>query len=512
MSAALPVEVLAAPPSQPLAPAKYVPCAPILAPSSPLVIRRWSLLIASLSAVFFLLSFSIHIPVWDVLSVYALFAFSIVLLMLSPYTRSNPLHPLSLIIFFGLLNYGIRALEIIYLHSPVQNLVNPEHYIAKACFLTIVSFVLLFLGFHLKYAGSLARQVPLFAFPVPKSRLNGVLFRAFLFFLLTVYANYHEISLGVSHFYTSRAVLHSGLDSVFHEIASYINVTFLAFLPLFFLRKFPRYLIPGMMAIMMLIAAVSGSSTNLVMPLALLAIVFWLCRKPLAWPKFLQIWLFLILALAPLVYAWRYVYYAQVQAGGSSASAALSSFDSAAVVGGYSQSVNNVLARFGRLDMLLLVLKMVPSRYPFQFGNTFMPYLVQIFMPRILYAHKKIVDVGTEFRYLFQGLRGTSNISLGFVGETFFNFGYFGMALAFPVGMLIRFFWDRLLAYSRIEPMWAWRLYFVVFLACLGYDSTLIYYFATLLRGPLVLYLIMMFVFLRLPKRVSWKWFEALST
>jgi hypothetical protein len=172
----------------------------------------------------------------------------------------------------------------------------------------------------------------------------------------------------------------------------------------------------------------------------------------------------------------------------------------------------NVLGRHGELDILLTVLDRVPRIYPYQKGDTFIPYLLHAPIPRALWPSKPILDIGHRFSILFRDdpqkkLEKGTSISIGTVAELYYNFGYWGL-LACPIfGMVVRFFWERWKHYFQVEACASIRLPFLLFsVAGFGADTAgLASDVLELIIVPVTLYIFMMAFYGRRPKVLRWR-------
>ena len=94
---------------------------------------------------------------------------------------------------------------------------------------------------------------------------------------------------------------------------------------------------------------------------------------------------------------------------------------------------------------------------------------------------------GSEFAQTFWnkgvGEEYGTNMEINMVGESYYNFGWVGLFIAIPFGVILRFFTERMAIYSRIENNFAPRIVFAVFVVpSIGVFH---YYPGNLLRGAL---------------------------
>jgi hypothetical protein len=98
------------------------------------------------------------------------------------------------------------------------------------------------------------------------------------------------------------------------------------------------------------------------------------------------------------------------------------------------------LRRVSYVELFSVVLVNVPSHLPHSQGEIFWQAVVRPFMPRLFFPDKAIIDDTTRTNLYTLGLAGTSegtSISLGYVAETYIDFGEFGMFAALAAMGLI---------------------------------------------------------------------------
>lgn len=116
---------------------------------------------------------------------------------------------------------------------------------------------------------------------------------------------------------------------------------------------------------------------------------------------------------------------------------ALDEFDAEA----YADGFDGLLARHGYIDYLALTMENVPANVPFQEGGQTFKMLRHIAVPRVLYPDKPALPSDTEVMAYFTGLPNVWNdntsISLGYLGELYADFGYWGgLAAAWAIGLV----------------------------------------------------------------------------
>lgn len=112
----------------------------------------------------------------------------------------------------------------------------------------------------------------------------------------------------------------------------------------------------------------------------------------------------------------------------------ISQLDSAKI----DQAVLQTVQRLSYVEFLAAVLDHVPDAVPHQHGSLWLDAITRPFMPRLFFPEKPVLD-DSELTRTYTGLAisgsevGTS-ISIGYVGESYIDFGVFGMML--PIFML----------------------------------------------------------------------------
>jgi len=124
----------------------------------------------------------------------------------------------------------------------------------------------------------------------------------------------------------------------------------------------------------------------------------------------------------------------------------------------FADGFNRLLARQSYIDFLGATLSYVPSVVPHEDGARLSQAVLNILTPRVLFPDKPPVDDDTEVTERYTGLRlnsgqGTS-ISIGYLGELYVDFGYFGalvttVFLGMAAGLAYRFLRD----YERLPRL-----------------------------------------------------------
>ena len=84
-----------------------------------------------------------------------------------------------------------------------------------------------------------------------------------------------------------------------------------------------------------------------------------------------------------------------------------------------------LLGEFGQFDWAVIVLDLVPTRIPFQYGATFLQFF-QMFIPKAIWANKP-VPVAYMINMAVGGARAGSPFTI--IGELYLNFAFFGVII-----------------------------------------------------------------------------------
>ena len=141
-------------------------------------------------------------------------------------------------------------------------------------------------------------------------------------------------------------------------------------------------------------------------------------------------------------------------------------------------AVQKMADRISYVDFFGKVLVMVPGRIPHEDGGLWGGALRHIFTPRLLFPDKPVLKNDSEITNYYTGLQfggaesGTS-VSIGYVAESYIDFGSFWMfapvlAMGYLWGGMYRFF----LARPKIPHIMGYGLAVVVLLSALHFETT----------------------------------------
>jgi len=107
--------------------------------------------------------------------------------------------------------------------------------------------------------------------------------------------------------------------------------------------------------------------------------------------------------------------------------------------------INPSVSRVSLLTQTALVIDLTPSTVPYQYGRLY-SYMVVTWVPRFLWPDKPSVNGANQFYQVAYGLTpedelGSVSIAVGYLAESFINFGWFGViGIMFLVGVFFDFY------------------------------------------------------------------------
>ena len=162
----------------------------------------------------------------------------------------------------------------------------------------------------------------------------------------------------------------------------------------------------------------------------------------------------------------------------------------------FGYGLNALLMRHSYIDFLSATLENVPKNIPHEGGARLSAAVVHTLMPRVLFTDKAVLENDTDVTIHYTGASitadGVTSISIGYLGELYIDFGYYGALIAAGgigafVGGLLRLFNGR---DKKLSFAYATSIMAAIPLAAFG--TALIK-----LVGGVVMGLIVMFVFHR---------------
>jgi hypothetical protein len=174
-------------------------------------------------------------------------------------------------------------------------------------------------------------------------------------------------------------------------------------------------------------------------------------------------------------------------------------------------AVQDMADRISYVDFFGKVLVMVPGRIPHEEGGLWGGALRHIFMPRLFFPDKPVLRNDSEITnyytgLLFGGAEGGTSVSIGYVAESYIDFGSFWMfapvlAMGFLWGGMYRFF----LARPKIPHIIGYGLAVVVLLSALHFETTNVKLLGGVVTAFLVAFLVQKFFLKQLLRKLMLK-------
>jgi len=415
--------------------------------------------------------------------------------------RGNPSHPLSVLIITITVHYGLAA---VLLALSTQRADVPVQSLPTACLMVAASIPLLLAGFFMPIGQRLAYKAPVLCFPAESKRVSSLWVRALVLYGIGWVFRVFLLSQGVYHIQQELSGYLVQYKSVLDDFKAFADFSFLAIVLLVFLKRAPRVLLMLVLSGEIAYGLAYGGASAIFGPFILVGFVYSFYCKRIKWWQVAVGIAVLLLVIAPLSYAYRAIYNSYLTHAGPSVDNVESAVSTTALdpVRAIQDNEENIARRMSYVSSLLLVLDRVPRLYPFQRGDTFVPQLLSLPIPRALWAGKPNLSTGREFAIDFfddpNKSEVGSNAGIGMIAEFYYNFGFWGLICLVPVGVVIRFVWERTKLYIAIEPCSAVRIPFLILLVA-GLETPLALYIGGLLRGPVTLYLYMILLYGTLP-------------
>lgn len=160
------------------------------------------------------------------------------------------------------------------------------------------------------------------------------------------------------------------------------------------------------------------------------------------------------------------------------------------------EAVDNALIRISYVDFFGVVLDYVPTFVPHEHGALWWDAISRPFMPRLFFPAKAVID-DSERTNLYTGLgvagsdKGTS-ISIGYIGETYIDFGEFGMIAAiFLYGAFLGLCYRWFVRETSSSGLFGMALITSVLLGASLLESSITKVFGGIIVGLLVAWLLL---------------------
>ncbi len=175
-------------------------------------------------------------------------------------------------------------------------------------------------------------------------------------------------------------------------------------------------------------------------------------------------------------------------------------------MGELADAVEETVNRVGYVDFFAVVLNTVPNIIPHEHGTLWLDAISRPFMPRILFPGKSAINDSERTNY-YTGLgvsdhtAGTS-ISIGYIGETYIDFGEIGMMVAiFTYGLVLGRVYRWFLQGPRTQGLLGMALNSAILLGATALETSI-----TKVLGGLIVNILVAFLFARyiVPSYVPW--------
>lgn len=201
-------------------------------------------------------------------------------------------------------------------------------------------------------------------------------------------------------------------------------------------------LLYGALAVSFITGLLTGLLENALIPLVLVALVYWHVRRRLPWR-----WLIIGAALYLILNPVKFVYRSVVWYGATHTTAAerinlWGDLASESATGLFNRSdtsrsesiLYGSLARFDLVHKFAYVYHLTPAYIPYYQGQTYR-YLVYAWIPRFLWLDKPTVDANEQIDvdYMLKHSGSTSNIGIGQLPEAYINFGLLGILIVMAI-------------------------------------------------------------------------------
>ena len=201
-------------------------------------------------------------------------------------------------------------------------------------------------------------------------------------------------------------------------------------------------LLYGALALGFVTGLLTGLLENALVPLVLVALVYWHVRRrlPLAW---LVVGIGLYFILDPVKFGYRsIVWYGssqttvadRVELWSDLATESVTSLLSRDAARQQDSTLSDSLARFDLVHKFAYVKRLTPTYIPYYQGQTY-EYFVYALIPRVLWPEKPTVNANEriDIDYRLKVARSDANIGIGQLPEAYVNFGIAGIIVVMAI-------------------------------------------------------------------------------
>jgi len=425
--------------------------------------------------------------------------------------RLDPFHPYAFFTFkVGIVAYLIPFLG--YALSPELLGRKLAHEIPQATSVAALFFGFVFLGYWTGIGRWLACRIPLPIFPREEGSWGKLRRNAILLYAVGWGARIQSILLGATHFSKSYGGAVTLISSILTPLSEFCLLSFVLLLWIQFRRSDRPGGMDWIIATALVLIEVSagvmtGSRSSMIMPLVYAAIVFHKTVRPVSWKMIAVGGCLVVFVLGPLTTAYRTVYSSHLQGQNIEEAQTMEAVQNSADLeairrglerGQYGAIIEHVQGRLSsKVEATLQVMDQVPERVEFQGGDTFLPGMFVMMVPRVIWSDKPRYKTGQKRAYTFWGKTSGVAMGIGMPAELYYNFGWLGLLGGMIIGVIIQFFYIRYLLCNALELTSIIRfVYIVAVVFALGH---LISYAASLIRAAIWYYGYLVLVNGRLP-------------
>jgi hypothetical protein len=425
--------------------------------------------------------------------------------------KRDAFQPYSFFAVGNVIAFGLPAIVLLFW--------NPGHGLTDqlpwAALLVSLALLLFSWGYRSDWGPRLASLVPLLAFQSDSGFTESP--RVWVTLVITYALGWAgrlaAAAIGYMHMPQDLGTMwqYSGLIDYLRTFGT-LSFTLLCFQLLKTCRERPLrlFVTAGLVALEMAAGALDGGRSQIAIGFFYFLLAYSVALRPVRFRTLVMVYVLAFTFFAPVLTMYRNSYYSAISSDSSTdfskVNEATGSMMSDLVKGRYSWrelSEMTILDRgTGTMQGCLRVIGMVPDRVPYEMGGSFLPGLLPMVVPRIFWPNKPIFQPTRIFAERFfsteVGQRFGTNTGIGMPAEAYYNFGWFGLLMFPPLGLILRFYTTRYEAYRRLEPTYIVRLCFVI-LVVANITTTFLYFVMGILQQAIVYLLFLLLLHVRLP-------------
>jgi hypothetical protein len=243
-------------------------------------------------------------------------------------------------------------------------------------------------------------------------------------------------------------------------------------------------------SLLVLYMSVGGKEWAIVM-LALPAVAYWYVRRVMPWKSILIVVLIGIFVIFPLYNTFRNQSdrFDMVRRLNKTVDVA----STWSTQGFLDNSIHAFMKRMGIITSVAAVLRDVPDQVDYKYGETLAQAPISIFIPRILWPGKPVLNIGHEFGttfHLISVVDRETMIAPSLVGEFYWNFGLLGVVIGmFLVGGVYRLVYQKYGTLTGFEPITS-GIYIMLFMRLIHFEGSFGGVLGLGVKSYVVLYLI----------------------